>query len=88
MQHLHRLAFCVGVSKVEMTKLDLALQPSLRPEHPVRRRVIDRRLLRHQFVDADHRGRAALHQVHHPAQRNHRPGEHHHVGVEGHELAH
>ena len=39
------------------------------------------------LVDAAQRRRAALHQVHHPAQRDHRPDQHSHVGVEHHEAA-
>ena len=87
-QHLYRLAVRIRVSEVQMPELDLALQPRLRSQRRVRRRIVNRRLFLHQLINADHRSRAALHQVHDPPQRNYRPRQHHHVGVEGDELAH
>ena len=44
-------------------------------------------LLVQNLVDARQRRRPALHQVHHPAQRDHRPHQHAHVGVEHDEAA-
>ena len=40
-----------------------------------------------ELVDAAHRGRAPLHQIHRPAQRDHRPDQHREVHAEGDELA-
>ena len=50
------------------------------PSRDLRRRVED-------LADAAHRGLAALEDVDHPAQRDHRPVQHGEVGAEGHELA-
>ena len=50
--------------------------------------VVDRRCgVEHLEHPLPRRG-TALQQVGHPAERDHRPGQHHQVGVEGHQLAH
>ena len=43
--------------------------------------------LLHQIIDAAERGRAALRQIDNPPERDHRPDQHSHVGVEHHEVA-
>src|SRR5271157_1813679 len=45
------------------------------------------RLLHQNILKAAHRRRAALEEVDDPSQRNYRPGELHHIGVERHEAA-
>ena len=52
---------------------------------PAARRCVG--FCRINLVDARQRRRAALHQVHHPAQRDHGPDQHAHVGVEHDEAA-
>ena len=49
--------------------------------------VRDPGALAHELADAVHRGRALLVEADHPAQRDHRPGQHQQVAVELHELA-
>ena len=48
----------------------------------------DRRLDREDAVEARHRGRTALEEVHHPPERDHWPREERQVEREGHEVAH
>ncbi len=50
--------------------------------------ILDFRLLHQDFVDASHGRRASLENVDDPTQGDHRPGQLHHVGVEGDKATH
>src|SRR5229473_6630539 len=75
------------IGEVQPAELDLAfyLWGAARRLHF--RAILDFRLLHQDFVDASHGRRSPLKNIDHPAQRDHRPGQLHHVGVEGDEAA-
>ena len=51
-------------------------------ERPRLRRARDRRPLVHELLDPVHRRRAALEEVDHPSERDHRPDQQHQIGRE------
>jgi hypothetical protein len=68
---------------MHVTELDFAARTGKRSR---RRRLIDGRPLLHHFINAFEGSASALHEVHDPTQRDHRPHKHAHVAVEHHEI--
>src|SRR5260370_13616866 len=78
----HSVVAEVQVAKLNFTANRLACGV---PRHKV---IGDLGLFGKDFIDSSHRCGAALKNVQDPAQGDNRPGELHHVSIEGHEITH
>ena len=76
-----------GIGEGQMAELDLAAQLEVGRDAWIGGGIVDGRLLDEQLVDAGDGCGAALEEIDHPADGDDRPGHHHHVGVEGDEVA-